>query len=71
MESLLQQHTYARSPLRAYTDGDYEDPFKAHFDPAVLKGLYHHVWLPRILKFTFFSLLWKHTCCQHQKAPVK
>ena len=32
MEALLHQHTYARSPLRAYTDGDTSDidPLKAH-----------------------------------------
>ena len=38
MESLLQQHTYARSPLRAYTDADYEESFKAHFDTSGIKG---------------------------------
>ena len=32
MEALLQQHTYARSPLRAYGDGEMSDldPLKAH-----------------------------------------
>ena len=32
MEALLQQHTYARSPLRAHGDGEMSDldPLKAH-----------------------------------------
>lgn len=29
-ESLMQQHTYARSPLRSYTDAEIEESFKQH-----------------------------------------
>ncbi len=31
MESLLQQHTYARTPLRSFTDSDMEDQLKAAY----------------------------------------
>ena len=29
-ESLMQQHTYARSPLRSYTEAEIEESFKQH-----------------------------------------
>jgi hypothetical protein len=28
MESLIHQHTYARSPLRSFADGEYQDVLK-------------------------------------------
>ncbi|KAJ8302741.1 hypothetical protein KUTeg_019137 [Tegillarca granosa] len=58
MESLIQQHTYARSPLRSYTDAELEESLKQHReylakeDPSALEkqGLLHHphwpVWRP-------------------------
>ncbi|CAH1779213.1 unnamed protein product [Owenia fusiformis] len=38
MESLIQQHTYARSPLRSYTDTEFEDSVKAHFLESAKDG---------------------------------
>ena len=40
MECLIQQHTYARSPLRSYTDTEFEDTIKSHFDQS-LKGIFY------------------------------
>ena len=30
MESLIQQHTYARSPLRSYSESEIEEQLKQH-----------------------------------------
>ncbi|KAK3086785.1 hypothetical protein FSP39_023348 [Pinctada imbricata] len=58
MESLIQQHTYARSPLRSYTDAELEESLKQHReylakeDPSALEkqGMLPHphwpVWRP-------------------------
>ena len=34
MECLIKQHTYARSPLRACADADYEHQFKLHYEQS-------------------------------------
>ncbi len=31
MQCLIQQHTYARSPLRSYTDSEFDDPVKSPY----------------------------------------
>ena len=58
VESLLQQHTYARTPLRSFTDSDLDDPLKAAY--ASLKG-------QLLFTLTLNHISLTHVCILHEQ----
>lgn len=53
METILKQHTYARTPLRSFAEGDLDDPLKlaaySHLKGELSFYIYFITWIPGCL----------------------